>query len=116
MTEPTIDQMLQFLDAAHSHLIASDSEFWVDQHYDGTLDRTVAAIRAILEQHREEIPYARMSIRRAEIVTIRAFVERVRWRVDETWRNAALVDQAMYTHAYVMAVEDELAAMEKESE
>jgi TPP-dependent indolepyruvate ferredoxin oxidoreductase alpha subunit len=53
MTEPTIDEMLQLLDAAHSHLIAGDSELYVDQHYDGTLARTIEAIRAILEEYRE---------------------------------------------------------------
>jgi len=119
MTEPTIDEMLD----------------WLDQ-WEGDNGR-VAAIRAILEQHRDSIEKELVQCSRClkimpdvcvfycgdcdpdttvELEAIRAFVERVRWRVDETWRNAALVDQAMYTHAYVMAVEDELAAMEKEAE
>ena len=53
ITLPTIDEMLQWVDEAHSHLVAGDCETCVDSHYDGSMALIVEAIRAILEQHNQ---------------------------------------------------------------
>ena len=105
MSEPTIDEMLELLDAAFLHLAGSD--LYVNEHYDGTLDRTSKAIRAILEQHREsEVNRFKAIIRLEEDAIIRAFVERVNERY-LAWGEVG---------AYGDCVRDELAAMEKENE
>jgi len=92
MIEPTIDEMLD----------------WLDQ-WEGDNGR-VAAIRAILEQHRE---VEALCNRNVQLEAIRAFVERVEGRLPDydTGRGA----DAMLK-AYRQAVYDELAAIEKETE
>jgi hypothetical protein len=93
MSEPTIDEMLD----------------WLDQ-WEGDNGR-VAAIRAILEQHRDSSMDAIRAViseeRGRDLLVIRAFVERVEKRVMESPAGSDLWVHGLY---------DELAAMEKETE
>ena len=89
MSEPTIDEMLEWIGGVFNSTRSYDR------------DRAMReAVRAILEQHASLIAY----VNQREIVSIRAFVERVELRWD-----------AMGT-PYASAVLEELAAMEKEAE
>jgi hypothetical protein len=111
MSEPTIDEMLAWLESAHSQMIASDNEEYVDAHYDGSLQRTVDAIRAILDLHRlpaftEGMEFGR---KQGELTTIRAFVERVKKRAQDDHFKGQ-------DHAYAYLVDAELAAMERETQ
>jgi hypothetical protein len=86
MSEPTIDEMIDYLDS--TAIICDDNEY----------DR-LAAIRAILEQHRKLGGEWKAEIRRIELEAIRAFVERVTHRLCRSCEDQVL---------------GELAAMEKE--
>jgi hypothetical protein len=92
MSEPTIDEMLD----------------WLDQ-WEGDNGR-VAAIRAILEQHRDGSMDAIRAViseeRGRDLLIIRAFVERIDKRL-ESMPSYATADDA---------IREELAAMEKENE
>jgi len=89
MSEPTIDEMLD----------------WLDQ-WEGDNGRVVA-IRAILEQHRH---YSQAN---TDLVVIRAFVERVEARLPGYSSGRGADD---WLKNYHRAVKDELAEMEKETE
>ena len=96
MTEPTIDEMLNWL-----------------KRFDYTAGHYPKAICAILEQHREsEVNRFKAIIRLEEDAIIRAFVERVEKRVNDLIRADPLGSDV----PYAKAIQDELAAMEKEAE
>ena len=114
MSEPTIDEMLQFLEAAHSRMIASD--LYVDSHYDGSMARTVAAIRAILELQRaseSEVTEWLGVKRQFEIEIIRAFVERVMVRLSGAYESES---DPRLGELMMGAIRDEVDAMEKQAE
>jgi hypothetical protein len=104
MTEPTIDEMLEWVASAVNH----HDDKWM------TADM-VHAIRAILEQHRRfnrVEPIIAQHLERSEhaikLEAIRAFVERVE-------RRAYLKHEDKLSRIYD-AMHEELAAMEKDTE
>jgi hypothetical protein len=106
MSEPTIDEMLEWVDEA-----------WIHGEVTGKIRVMVGAIRAILEQHRDggdidvhslnRIPPKRTYavVPRGELEAVRAFVE----RVDKRVHSSSCINDWM-------AMQGELAAMEKEAE
>lgn len=101
MTEPTIDEMLNWLRLVQ--------ETWTD----GSRTKpTINAIRAILEQRRpteENLAADEAARRHVELEAIRAFVERVgvRYASDKLWGTGEIEN-------YLRLMRDELAAMEKD--
>ena len=104
MNEPTIDEMLEWLDKLHKF----SRQFSLE-------DIAIKmAIRAILEQHRHQVVqsgliFSKPYIRQRELEAIRAFVERVEKRWDEVSSIGSPEDLT-----YSDCVDAELAAMEKE--
>lgn len=96
VTEPTIDEMLAWVNATHkvNEGYASPSA--------GGANWILSGIRAILEQHRDTHPIAgiRGSLKKHNLEAIRAFVDRVNNRADEE------------NEGYQDAMRLELAAME----
>jgi uncharacterized Zn finger protein (UPF0148 family) len=99
MPEPTIDDLLKWVDDVHTHLATLGS------HLPSSRERE--AIRAILEQHRHNEENAK----RADLSAIRAFVERVekRWIVGRESNPPGTLD------TFRMIAMNELAAMEKDN-
>jgi len=110
MSEPTIDEMLAIVDSAIFNCTPDDAV------------RLRAAIRAILEQHRDDDIIQRIAsieiekeCERQKLEAIRAFVERVRKRVHNKYPDAlSFVTQSGWEVALVESLLDELAAMESE--
>jgi methionyl-tRNA synthetase len=103
MSEPTIDEMLEWLDAVvtvSQH--PSRQGDWVLTDASKKANESMSkAIRAILEQHRTAMLEWK---RPTELEMIRAFVERVEKRIDNALPFTEFAD----------LMRDELAAMEAE--
>jgi hypothetical protein len=106
MSEPTIDEMLAFLNNLDGE-VRDGVAFDIHRLEFITL---TAAIRAILEQHRDSSMDAIRAViseeRGRDLLVIRAFVERVNERY-LAWGDVG---------AYGDCVRDELAEMEKETD
>ena len=107
MTDPTIDEMLEWLRLTQEEYFTITHPEWgrVQGEPSGTYIRT---IRALLEQHRHGL--FRTEGQNLKLEAIRAFVERVARRYAEDnhpWSKVV---------AYMKPLRDELAAMEKENE
>jgi len=98
MSEPTIDEMLDWLDNEVNSFSTRDNQA-----------RYMPAIRAILEHQRlSQAPVARL-----EVEAIRAFVDRVHKRADEMLANDKT--QELFSEHFMQAFLDELKATEKEA-
>jgi len=98
MSEPTIDEMLAWLDMV-----------WIDG--DAT---TVKAIRAILEHHRLSADVQALFFsKRMELEAIRAFVERVMGKVSAQYGR---VKDPQFGEILMSAIRDEVIVMETEIE
>lgn len=103
MSEPTIDEMLAWLDSEVDSFSTRDN-----------YARNMQAIRAILEQHRYPFGVTNTLAFRREVAleAVRAFVERVEKRLPD-YNTGKGADS--WLKAYRLAVFDELAKMEQET-
>jgi G3E family GTPase len=111
MTEPTIDEMLAFVDSCIFNPRPAKDINDAMRHDEAAEIRE--AIRAILEQHREsEVDRFKAIVRLEEAAIIRAFVERVEKRIEQKYASWT----GDHSQTAIEAMHDELAAMEKESQ
>jgi hypothetical protein len=119
MSEPTIDEMLGTIDALSEFVEQNNVISW------GAYQSRLAAIRAILEQHRDDgnvyirtdkglqpVVPGPVPVWPNELEAIRAFVERVLNKYDD----AKLATELPWEEFLEEVLQDELAALEKEVE
>jgi len=123
MSEPTIDEMLEFLQGVERSMKTYPPSGFKQEFLDaawGEADRILKGLRAILEQHRdtgniyvkvddrlEQVYPGPAPVWPIDLESIRAFVE----RVEDRWKNCRGDNLLSYT-PFQDAMKDELAAME----